>query len=164
MTTPSLTVVPTDATPAPWPPATFTVTPIVDGDHDITTHTVQIALTDVAWRQLVGDIARAIYDRRTHAGIYALILAAGRPVNDQDRADALTKLVARLNGRVAPGSNYTLPPMWDLAPESAMAFGSELAEAAEDPAVCRCGNVIAKPSELTTTCDQCVTRLGGDGR
>jgi hypothetical protein len=133
MTTPPLTLVAADPGPSsPWPPATFTVTPIVDGDHDITTHTVQVGLSDVAWRQLVGDIARAVFATRMHSPLYPLLLAAGQPTNDLDRVDALTKLVARLND-ASRGTLHAFPPSWDITPEEAMALGCEMAEAADDP-------------------------------
>lgn len=143
-----------------FPPAVFDVCPVIDGDHDITTHAVRVQLTDIAWRELVGDIARAVYAAREHTPLYPLMLAAGRPTNDLDRVDALTKLVGRLNSAANP-LPHPFPPMWDLTPEFADAMAMHMNDAADAPKVCACGNVVRQPTQLTTACEFCDERKGG---
>lgn len=136
---------------------TFVVDQVADNDdNDVGTHAVRVTLTPVQWRQVVGDIARAVYRGRQHTPLYPLLLAAGRPTNDVDRVDALTRLVQRL-GMDAPS--------WELTPERAAALVVELDEAAQEPASCEsCGRFIEQPSELTvlTGCGRCAARQNGE--
>lgn len=156
---PTLTLVPDET------PTLLDVVPVVEqeANGDIT-HQVQLTLTDVQWRMLVGDIARRLHDIRgaNTVAIWALLHRAGEPRSSIEREDALTDLVKILSGTTFRGSAHSLPPQWDLSPEDAGALALALAEASEDPVECGCGNVVQQPTQLTNTCGVCVDRLGGN--
>lgn len=108
---------------------------IVENHQDGTgTHQVQFTFSKVEHRQLVGDIARRILALRVRGeGIHHLLLAAGRPGNDTDRADALSDLMRVL----------AMPaPAVVLEVEEAEAVAVQLEEALAEPATCHCGLLV----------------------
>jgi hypothetical protein len=119
-------------------------------------HRVQVRLSTVAWRQLLGDIARAAMKARAaRRPIWAAFLGAGATdVRGLERLDAITRL------RVILGME---DPSWDLSPEEATALGNALLEAAEEPESCDCGRFIERPSSLTTGsgCQVCAAPVFG---
>ena len=127
------------------------------------THEAHITLTDTAWRQLVGDVAaRFVHLRANGHPVLRRMLAAGHRPACLTQQDALTDLVTMLTGPTHRGSAHTLPPLWEVTPDEATELAHALDDAAQEPAVCGCGSVVHQPSDLTTTCGQCVDRLGGD--
>lgn len=136
---PTLIAVP-DEPPTTQP--TFTVDAIVEEDkHGAVTHDVQVTLSAVQWRMLLGDIARAFHRARTSGQpVTAKLVAAGHPDNDLARMDALTDL-QRLLGMA--------PPAWLVAPEEAGTLALALADAAEERPECECGHLLP---EGRTTC------------
>lgn len=116
---------------------TFTVDGIVDQERDGTiNHVVQVQLTPVQWRMLIGDIARATQRARERGlPVTAQWAAAGVPSNDLARQDALTELLAILG----------MPsPAWLITPEEAQAVASELDEGAAEPPTYACGCVVVE--------------------
>lgn len=143
----------------------LTAQPRIEQERDGTvTHVVEVRLSDVAWRMLVGDIARRLHAIRgaNTVAIWALLHRAGEPRGSIGREDALTDLVALLGGPTFRGSPHGLPPTFELTIDQADSLIFALAEATEEPVVCACGNVVQQPTQLTTTCGPCVDRLGGD--
>ena len=138
---------------------TFEVTQVAentDDGHGL--HRVQVQLSTVAWRQFLGDIARACMAAKVRKRpVWAAFIHAGATgVIGLERLDAITRL------RVTLG----MPdPFWDLSPEEATALGNALLEASEEPESCDCGRLIEKPSSLTRTtgCQVCAARVFGDG-
>jgi hypothetical protein len=154
---PQLTIVPDDT------PALLNVTPIVEQHRDGVHHEVQLELTDVQWRQLVGDIAARILTLRGQGRpILSKLMAAGVRPTGIAQQRALDELLELLHGPTHKFSAHHLPPVWDLTPEDAGHLALQLAEASEEPVPCECGDVVQQPTQLTTTCGSCVDRLGGD--
>lgn len=150
------------AVPDPTP-VVFDVVPIIEDERDGLRHEVRLTLTDVQWRQLVGDIAARVLTLRGQGRpVLTKLLAAGHRPSGTVQQDALTELVQMLAGPTHRGSAHTLPPMWDLSPEDAGALVLALSEASDDPVFCPCGAVVQQPTQLTNTCGGCVDQLGGN--
>lgn len=145
-------------------PALFDVVPVVEQERDGVRHEVQLTFTEVQWRQLVGDFARRLHTIRgaNTVAIWALLHRAGEPRSSMAREDALSDLVRILAGQTHRGSAHCLPPSWDLTPEDAGVLALALSEAADEPVVCACGNVVQQPTQNTETCGACFDRLGGN--
>lgn len=113
---------------------TFHVDGIVDQERDGTVnHVVQVSLTPVQWRMLVGDFARAVQRARERMlPVTSQMAAAGVASNDLDRQDALTELMAIL-GMPAPA--------WLLSPEEALVVALQLDDGAAEPPTHPCGCV-----------------------
>ena len=152
------------AVPDPTPTEVFDVVKVVEQDADWAIHhNVQVTLTDVQWRMLVGDIAARVLTLMSDGHpVIAKLMAAGVRPCDTHQQDALTDLVQLLAGPTHRGSTHTLPPLWDLTPEDADHLAMRLGEAALDPIECPCGAVVQQPTRLTGTCGGCVDRIGGD--
>ena len=89
------------------------------------THDVQVELTDVAWRTLVGDFAARV--RWLHEGgaaIFTTLLEAGKRPGGTSQQDALTLLVTQLAGPTFIGSAHSLPPTFTHTPDEASASAS----------------------------------------
>ena len=121
---------------------------VVENHRDGTgTHQVQITLSAVEHRQLVGDIARRLFALRVRGeGIHHLLLAAGRPGNDAARADALTDLM-RVLAMPRPGVV--------LEVDDAEAFHVAVEEALAEPVTCHCGLLVESRDPLITECGAC---------
>jgi hypothetical protein len=161
---PPLTAVPAAPDTTSEAPALLDVVAVIEEETngDIR-HDVQLTLTDVQWRMLVGDIAaRILHLRANGRPVLGKLLAAGSRPCGIVQQNALTDLVTMLSGVTYPGSAHTLPPQWDLAPEDAGHLVQMLTEALEEPVVCACGAVVHQPSQLTGTCGGCVDLMGGD--
>ena len=133
-------------------PAPLTVDRVIENHRDgSSTHQVQITLSDAEHRQLVGDIARRIYQlsvRGQASGVRHLLLGAGRPERDLHQSDALTRLMRVLS---MPAPSVLL----DAAGDEAAAFATAVEAALEEPASCHCGLAIEDPNPLVTDCGAC---------
>ena len=151
---------PDPAAPEPGADLPFVVEAVVEQHPDGTdSHHVRATLTDAAWRNLVGDIARAMLRARSAGqATTAKLYGAGYPVNDRHRMDALTDLVRSLQS-VGQG-----PASWLLtADDQTDALAEALDVAQAIPSACwSCGRWIEQPSSLdvSTGCARCHERRG----
>lgn len=141
--------------------APFTVQQYANNDTDGNgIHQVHIDLTAHTWRNVVGDIARAMWSAVNDGQpVVAKLVAAGRPENDADRVHALGRLVALLEP-------YQPRRSWSLTPEQALMVAALLDDAAQEPSSCEgCGLLIEQPSQLNvlTGCAACYARQHGEG-
>jgi hypothetical protein len=139
----------------------FEVEAVVEQHPDGTdSHHVRVALSPVAWRELVGDVARGCLLAMAHGEpLIAKLTAAGVGGNDVERMDALTRLVQILE---AAGQG---PASWLLTTDQADPLIIDLEHAADDPSECpTCHRWIQRPSSLNTLtgCGRCAARQNGE--
>ncbi|MGG5257496.1 hypothetical protein [Phycicoccus avicenniae] len=123
---------------------------IVENTDDGHTHHVQITLSPVQYRMLVGDIARRIHAIRgaNSVAIWALIHRAGEPRSSVLREDALSDLLQILN--------LPAPSVLIEAGEEFEELMAALEEAGAEPALCGCGAAVERPG--FTECGVCDER------
>jgi hypothetical protein len=91
-----------------------------------------------------------------------MLAAAGVPLNDVDRMDALTRLE-----QILTSSGGRDAAVWTLHPDRAGELGVELDTAAGEPSTCEsCGRWIEQPSSLNTLtgCGRCHARQMGENQ
>lgn len=102
-------------------------------------HTVQVTLTDEAWRVVISTIGRAMTLGRLQP---SLLFSAGR--NGLDGIHQAQAIAARVE-----------PPAWHIDPEVAEALALRLSEAAEEPAECaRCGGMVDIDGAYCSRCER----------
>ena len=80
-------------------PPTFDVTPVIEQDRDGTVHhDVQVTLSDVAWRMLVGDVAARMVTLRSHSRpLWTRVIVAGHRPTSLTQQAGLDELVGELD-------------------------------------------------------------------